>query len=58
MINMLEDANVFSKIDLKAGIHRVRVKTEDIEKTAFNTKYGRFEYLAMPVELCAAPATL
>ena len=58
MIDMLEDANVFSKMDLKTGLHQIRVKTENIEKTAFNTKCDRFEYLTMPMELCAAPATL
>lgn len=35
----------------------MRVRPEDVEKTAFNTKYRQFEYLAMPMELCNAPAT-
>ena len=57
MFDMLGEAKYFSKMDLKTGFHQIRVKTEDIEKTAFNTKYGQFEYLVMPMGLCNAPAT-
>ena len=57
MFDMLGDACVFSKMDLKTGFHQIRVKPEHIEKTAFNTKYGQFEYLVMPMGLCNAPAT-
>ena len=42
-------------MDLKTGFHQIRVKPEDIEKTAFNTKYGQFEYLVMHMGLCNAP---
>lgn len=57
MFDMFGDAAVFSKMDLKTGFHQIRVKPEDVEKTAFNTKYGQFEYLVMPMGLCNAPAT-
>ena len=57
MFDLLGEAKVFSKMDLKTGFHQIRVKTEDIEKTAFNTKYGQFEYLVMPMGLCNAPST-
>ena len=57
MFDMLGDARVFSKMDLKTGFHQIRIKPEHIEKTAFNTKYGQFEYLVMPMGLCNAPAT-
>lgn len=57
MFNRLGEATVFSKIDMKTGFHQVRVGPEDVEKTAFNTKYGQFEYLLMPMGLCNAPAT-
>ena len=57
MFDRLGEARVFSKLDLKTGFHQIRVQPEDIEKTAFNTKYGQFEYLVMPMGLCNAPAT-
>ena len=57
MFDMLGEATVFSKMDLKTGFHQIRVRPEHIEKTAFNTKYGQFEYLVMPMGLCNAPAT-
>ena len=57
MFDRLGDSRVFSRMDLKTGFHQIRVKPEHIEKTAFNTKYGQFEYLVMPMGLCNAPAT-
>ena len=57
MFDRLGEARVFSKLDLKTGFHQIRVRPEDIEETAFNTKYGQFEYLVMPMGLCNAPAT-
>ena len=57
MFDLLCEANFFSKMYLKTGFHQIRVKPEDIEKTAFNTKYGQFECLVMPMGLCNAPAT-
>ncbi len=44
-------------MNLKTRFHQIRVKPQDIEKTAFNTKYGQYEYLVMPMGLCNAPAT-
>ena len=57
MFDRLGAAKYFSKMDLKTGFHQIRVKPEDIVKTAFNTKYGQFEYMVMPMGLCNAPAT-
>jgi len=57
MFDRLGKARVFSKMDLKTGFHQIRMSPNDIEKTAFNTKYGQFEYLVMPMGLCNAPAT-
>ena len=57
MFDMLGNAKVFSKMDLKTGFHQIRVKPDDIENTEFNTKYGQFERLVMPMGLFNAPAT-
>lgn len=51
MFDSLGDASVFSKLDLKTGFHQIRLKPEEIENTAFNTKYGQYEYLVMPMVL-------
>lgn len=57
MFDIIGGSKYFSKVDLKTGFHQIRVKPEHIEKTAFQTKYGQFEYLVLPMGLCNAPAT-
>ena len=57
MFDCLGEARLFSKLDLKTGFHQIRVGPENIEKAAFNTKYGQYEYLVLPMGLCNAPAT-
>lgn len=57
MFDRIGRSKVNSKLDLKSGFHQIRIREQDIEKTAFMTKYGLFEFLVMPMGLCNAPAT-
>ncbi|XP_057485851.1 uncharacterized protein LOC130772128 [Actinidia eriantha] len=47
LFDQLQGAKVFSKIDLHSGHHQLKVKSEDVEKTAFRTRYGHYEFLVM-----------
>jgi hypothetical protein len=56
-LDELKDANFYTHLDLASAFWQVRVRDQDIHKTAFQTFDGLIEWVAMPFGLCNAPAT-
>ena len=56
LFDQMRGAKVFSKIELRSSYHQLKIRQEDIPKTAFTTRYGLYEFIVMSFGLTNVPA--
>jgi hypothetical protein len=52
----MRGARVFSKVDLRSDYHQMKIRTSDMPKMDFSTRYGLYEFIVMSFGLTNAPA--
>ena len=55
LFDQVGGAKIFSKIDLRSRYHQVRIRDEDIPKTAFRMRYGHYKFVVMSYRLTITP---
>jgi hypothetical protein len=58
LLDILAGSSVYTLLDMAQGFHQIRINEDDVHKSAFNTRYGQFEWVVMPFGLTNCPAML